>query len=348
MWKGFQKTVEPGSEGDSRGPVPPETSACGQSQEQPQEQPQGQPQGQSALVLHWQHLKSVSKFFALVGAAFLVTVAFLGMVSLKNATATAEVKSSAGVPGKELVSPRDLVDVAADKVVEQVQAAAAEASEAAAAEAAAAEAAAKESELGWRLVDGSRYYYLDDGSFATGTVEIDGVNVTFDDEGRWVSSRLDVPYLSQLPDMPTGCEVVSVTMMLNHAGVAVTKEEIAARIPYAANPNEGFTGSVYDGGDFLSGGIVWPPALLALVEEYQGSAVDLTGATWEDLCDSIDRGRPVCVWFRSEGLDHTVLLTGYSANTIWMNDPLWDKDVTLSLEDFLSRWAGNENRALSY
>lgn len=202
---------------------------------------------------------------------------------------------------------------------------------------------------GWRTDDGSRRYYLADGSLATGTLDIDGVAMTFDDEGNWLSSRLDVPYISQLPDMPFGCEVVSVTMMLNFAGVDVNKEELAARLPYSysGDPNEGFTGSLYDAYAFGGAGIIWPPALLSLVREYREGVVDLTGESWETVRGYIDQRRPVCVWFTSEGLDHTVLLTGYSDTTVWINDPLADKDVTLDIDTFLRFWEGNGYRALS-
>jgi uncharacterized protein YvpB len=201
---------------------------------------------------------------------------------------------------------------------------------------------------GWRIDEGSRQYYLADIGLAKGTINIDGVTVTFDDEGNWVSSRLDAPYVSQLPDMPFGCEVVSVTMMLNFAGIDVTKEELAARMPYAGDPNEGFTGSLYEVNAFGGGGVIWPPALLELVRERRGSAVDLTGESWETVRGFIDQKKPVCVWFTSDVLDHTVLLTGYSDTMVWMNDPLVDKDVTLDIDTFLRFWEGNGYRALSY
>jgi uncharacterized protein YvpB len=206
--------------------------------------------------------------------------------------------------------------------------------------------------VGWRLVDDQWQYYFADGSRATGSVAIGDLRVIFDDEGNWISSHLDVPYISQLPDMPFGCEVVSVTMMLNYGGVAVSKEELAAGLPYASDPNEGFTGNLYGNDNFSDGfgdgGIIWPPALLGLVQSYQKSARDLTGESWATVRGHIDQGKPVCIWFSEGGLDHTVLLTGYSDATVWVNDPLVDKDVALDLNDFLTRWAQNGYRALSY
>jgi uncharacterized protein YvpB len=200
---------------------------------------------------------------------------------------------------------------------------------------------------GWRTIDGTRYYYVR-GVPATGNLVLDGVSYDFDNEGRWLQSRLDVPYISQLPDMPTGCEVVSVTMMLNYAGSAVTKEEVAAQIPYARDPAVGFTGSLYDWGGYGFGGIMWPSALLELVELHLGSAFDLTQATWSEVTAYIDAGKPVCIWISNWGLEHTVLLTGYSASQVWINDPLANKDVPLALDYFHSVWSQNGYRALSY
>jgi uncharacterized protein YvpB len=203
---------------------------------------------------------------------------------------------------------------------------------------------------GWHVVDDRRQYYLRDGSMAKGAVESDGVAFTFDDQGYWVSSRLDVPYISQLPDMPFGCEVTAATMMLNYAGVDVNKADLAEHLPHASTPDRGFTGSVYGlQAGSAYGGIIWPSALLGLVQGYRESAVDLTGASWADVRRFIDEGKPVCVWIVVSGVgDHTVLLTGYSDFTVWLNDPLVDKDVEVDLDTFLARWRQNGYRALSY
>ena len=201
---------------------------------------------------------------------------------------------------------------------------------------------------GWQIAGGERYYYQADGTRVTGTILINGAYVHFDEQGRWQSTYLEVPYISQLPDMPSGCEVVSVTMMLNYAGVDVTKEDVAERLPYADDPEFGFTGSLYDDGYYWEGGIIWPSALLDLVRDYTGTAVDLTESPWSAICGQIDAGRPVCVWFGSEGMDHTVLLTGYSATEVWLNDPLDEENSGMSLDWFMFYWEQNGYRALSY
>jgi len=208
----------------------------------------------------------------------------------------------------------------------------------------------------WSFEDGERYYLLPDGQRATGVIDINGVEVCFDEFGRWQWTYLNVPYISQLPDMPYGCEVVSVTMMLNYAGVEVTKEEVAEVLPYADDPEYGFTGTLYDDWDwdwywgwYSLAGIVWPPALLELVYSFAGSAVDLTGSSWREIEGWIDSGKPVCIWFTDwYGYDHTVLLIGYSATQVWLNDPLNGEDYAMDLEEFFLYWEWNGYRALSY
>jgi uncharacterized protein YvpB len=201
----------------------------------------------------------------------------------------------------------------------------------------------------WQTLDGERSYVYSNGEKATGTVLIDGATVSFDENGVWLSTRLDVPYVSQLPDMPFGCEVVSATMMLNHAGVSVTKEELVAGLSYSPDPNQGFTGSITYAARNGLGGIVWPQGILPLVQGYKSSALDLSGSTWETIQGYLDSGRAVCMWITVPTiLDHTVVLTGYSKNEVWINDPQVDKDVAMNLALFQSYWQSNGQRALSY
>ncbi|MDR3037402.1 MAG: C39 family peptidase [Coriobacteriales bacterium] len=287
------------------------------------------------MVQQLRHLASTVKLFGALTAALVVVLGSLALVSGSHddTTAYAEANATRETFGLD-VAVAQSTDVFVEKTTAALDFLALK--------------TAKAANAGWRTVDGVRYYYQVDGTIATGTLHIDGVEMSFDDEGRWVSSRLDVPYISQLPDMPSGCEVVSVTMMLNFAGVPVSKEEVAARLPYADDPNMGFTGDLYASGDSGYGGIIWPPALLDLVSGYYGSAVDLTGQPLDEIQAYIEQGKPVCIWFRDYSLDHCVVLTGLSATTAWVNDPLEDKDVALDLADFLFRWEMNAYRALSY
>lgn len=39
--------------------------------------------------------------------------------------------------------------------------------------------------------------------------------------------QLNVPIENQMPDLPNGCEVTSLAMLLNYYGIKVTKEDLA-------------------------------------------------------------------------------------------------------------------------
>jgi uncharacterized protein YvpB/Na+-transporting methylmalonyl-CoA/oxaloacetate decarboxylase gamma subunit len=292
---------------------------------------------ESAISEQVKHLVSAFRLFATVAVVFVVVMIVICLIKFNEQSVGAEEPppASASTSSYAATTGSGLEDGSA-------------ALEASGTSADTRAASDDDTLVGWQYLDGERYFYFADGRIATGTQIIKGVVFDFDDQGRWQSSYLNVPYISQLPDMPSGCEVVSVTMMLNQAGVRVSKEEVAERLPYASDPDLGFTGSLYVDGSSGASGVIWPPALLGLVKSLKGSAADLTGQPWETICSYIDEGKPVVVWFRSDGLDHTVLLTGYSRSQVWINDPLAEKDVVLDLTAFMDSWAGNGYRALSY
>lgn len=112
--------------------------------------------------------------------------------------------------------------------------------------------------------------------------------------------NLDVPFVSQYPDLPTGCEVTSLTMMLNYLGYDVESTEIVDDYLLYWDPDYqvGFRGSPY----FEDGGTIWPPALVTTGNNYldeqesEYSFIDVSDTNFEKLLEYIDSGYPVALW----------------------------------------------------
>lgn len=165
----------------------------------------------------------------------------------------------------------------------------------------------------------------------------------------------------QYPELPTGCEVTSLTMLLNHYGIAADKLTLADnylpkqsfyidedtlygadfRITFAGDPRTEDSYGCY------------APCIVTTANKYlseKGSemkARDITGTTFDKLfSDYIDNGRPVLIWITSHELlpsylssawitsegesvqwranEHCVVLTGYDIENgiIYVSDPM--------------------------
>jgi len=193
--------------------------------------------------------------------------------------------------------------------------------------------------------------------------------------------KLDVNLITQLPELYNGCEITSLTMLLNYKEIEVSKLELAEKVPvdYTAlvrnedesfiwgNPEYGFVGDVY--GDDM-GFAIDPEPLIPLIEEYYpGQAIDLTGDDIEAIKASIMNENPVIAWvtadftrpyeFRtwtdSNGNQvrgtfetHAVLLTGYDEEYFYYNDPLSGyKNAYISIDVFEAVWSDMGRKALT-
>lgn len=85
---------------------------------------------------------------------------------------------------------------------------------------------------------------------------------------------LNAPYIQQMPQLPRGCEVTSLAMLLQHAGVKVDKMTLAKqvkKVPFRqnglyGNPYKGFVGNMYT---FTQSGYgVYYPPVYELAQKY--------------------------------------------------------------------------------
>ncbi|WP_423808619.1 C39 family peptidase [Pontibacillus yanchengensis] len=185
---------------------------------------------------------------------------------------------------------------------------------------------------------------------------------------------LDVPLLNQMasPQLYNGCEVTSLAMVLQYHDVGVTKNELAnnvKRVPLTynsglkGNPNEGFVGDMENG----PGLSVYHGPIHDLAKQYVGErAKDLTGVNVDELYTHVDEGKPVWVmtntrfkrvnnfqtWNTPQGsIDvtfsvHSVVITGYTDNYVYINNPYGQKNQKLDRSQFEEAWKQMGSQAL--
>ncbi|MEF3303927.1 C39 family peptidase [Paenibacillus sp. GYB003] len=194
------------------------------------------------------------------------------------------------------------------------------------------------------------------------------------------SAKLDAPVVKQLPELPPGCEIVSLTMLLHYYGVNKSKMELVdemvkdptpitwknGQIVYWGNPNTGYVGDVT--GKSRGFGI-YHAGLFPTLKANVPTAVDLTGSDFDAIERQIAGGFPVIVWttidyavpkkwvtwdtpigpIETTFMEHAVLMVGYDEQFVYVNDPLSGKKAhPIAKEQFLAAWDAMGKQALSY
>jgi uncharacterized protein YvpB len=198
---------------------------------------------------------------------------------------------------------------------------------------------------------------------------------------RKSSALLDAPVYRQHPELPSGCEITSLSMLLNYAGVAKTKMDLLpdmkrdttpiqrdanGNIIFWGNPNNGFVGDIT--GKSRGFGI-FHTALLELLQKYIPSGKDMTRSPFEQLEDQIASGIPVVVWttidfqeptnwnvwdtpsgpIKTSFMEHAVLLVGYDPDRVYVNDPWTGKaQYPVDKAQFIRSWDAMGRQALTY
>nr|WP_239094337.1 C39 family peptidase [Bacillus sp. B15-48] len=207
--------------------------------------------------------------------------------------------------------------------------------------------------------------------------------VTVAKRERTKEALLTAPLVQQLPELPRGCEVTSLAMLLQYAGVEADKMTLAREVKrdpakmqvidgeiHFGNPYYGFVGDMYS---FENPGLgVFVTPIEELGNNYMpGRMVNLTGTSFDSVLNYVAAGRPVWViitstfdvvpqaewqtWQTEQGpiqvtrRQHSVLVTGYDSHYIYFNDPL-DTEVNKKVpkENFIKGWEQYGQQALSY
>jgi uncharacterized protein YvpB len=199
------------------------------------------------------------------------------------------------------------------------------------------------------------------------------------------SVLLDVKFISQLPELIRGCEVTSLAMLLSYKGINIDKMKLADEvdkdntpysvvngIAYYGDPSIGFIGSMTDANKNGYGANHAP--ITKLLKKYVGEhkAIDLTGLDFEHLYYYLSENLPVWVitntdlkklpdnqfynWQTSKGVtiiatnkEHSVLITGYDNDYIYVNDPLHNiSNRKVNKKDFIDAWDQMGKQAVTY
>ncbi|MRH41202.1 hypothetical protein GH741_00760 [Aquibacillus halophilus] len=194
---------------------------------------------------------------------------------------------------------------------------------------------------------------------------------------RRANLKIDAPLILQNPLLPRGCEVTSLAMMLQYAGVNVDKIRLAAEVKkvpfhdgrYYGHPNIGFVGNMYT---FDKPGLgAFHSPIENLAKQYlPGRIINLTGQSFDAVTAQIDQGKPVWVivtsWFsyvpetywstwntihgdvRITYKMHSVLVTGYDNENLYINDPFGGKNKRVNKKKFIDGWKQYGSQAISY
>ena len=198
------------------------------------------------------------------------------------------------------------------------------------------------------------------------------------DVSKGTKVKLDVPLVNQMDDsnggtaMANGCEMASLAMLLQHAGVMATKEKLASEIPIVplvgkdgrhGNPNKAFVGEMGGEPAGQAGYSVYhgPVAVLAQRHLLNRSfkVVDITGQEFTVLLKELASGNPVWVittttmqpdmleevWETPDGtmrvnwMLHSVVVTGFDDKHVFINDPYgYDTNVPYDRKGFEAAW----------
>lgn len=192
---------------------------------------------------------------------------------------------------------------------------------------------------------------------------------------------LDVDPFYQYPDYPTGCESVSLYMLLSYYGIDVTVDEIIdvlpkGPVPYGsgddvkeANPEKEFVGNPKS--KYAYG--VFNEPIRQTANTFKEGARTKKNATIDDLYKILLKKNPIEVWFTTdleEGIvyreqdkwydyetgeivrwprhEHAILVTYIDEDYIYYNDPNTGKKEKLEIDKFNKFFQQMEGRIVYY
>ena len=181
----------------------------------------------------------------------------------------------------------------------------------------------------------------------------------------------DFEWLSQNPELPTGCEITSLTSVLNYYGINVKKETMADDYLKKGDGSyyKMFLGNPRDAGSFgcMAQPIVDAANLYFKKNNVSMKASNLSGVTFDKILEYVSQGVPMIVWntmgmapaYESQTLtldgreytwiapEHCVVVVGYDLdnNEVYVADPMAGM-VTRNLKTFEERYDSLKRQAV--
>lgn len=187
--------------------------------------------------------------------------------------------------------------------------------------------------------------------------------------------ELNVPLEKQLPDLPNGCEVTSLSMLLNYYHINVSKDKLAQNIKhvssftddgqYRGNPHEGFVGYMSVAN---AGWCVYNEPLYNVARKYTDRIQNTTGSSFTHILSLVSSGHPVMIittlhfnkvndmqtWKTKQGnvhvtpSSHACVITGYDKKKrlVYVNDPYGVKNRAVSWNNIEASYNQQRRQAL--
>lgn len=162
----------------------------------------------------------------------------------------------------------------------------------------------------------------------------------------------NVSYVCQIPELPTGCEITALEILMRQSGFNVTKKELAEKIKkapnpiwkngvlYAEHPNDYFIGDPFQEKSYG----VYVGGIIDLMSQYmpRQQVQNLTGSDFSELEKVVKTGRPVMIWstlnqvepvytvtwvtpsgekFTWKKGEHALVVIGFNDKYVWTSDP---------------------------
>lgn len=187
-----------------------------------------------------------------------------------------------------------------------------------------------------------------------------------------------VAFINQYPDYPTGCESVSLAILLNYYGIDISPLDIINNLPkgslpynkdgitYGGDPEREFVGDPLTTNSYG----VYEKPLAEIATKYKDGIIIGTGMDFDQILEVVKQGRPVVVWtsmnlsipyiskswiyeptgekIHWKSGEHAVVVIGYTENKIIISDPIGGKIKYQSRSIFEERYNYFGKKALYY